>query len=43
MQRRGAPRPYRRVSNVTFVIFGRSKHDGDGVITAAAGPPDAET
>ena len=35
--------PYKRVPNVTFVIFGRSKRDGDGVFTAAAGHPDAET
>ncbi|MBO7625222.1 MAG: hypothetical protein J6S82_07980, partial [Bacteroidales bacterium] len=35
--------PYNRVPNVTFVIFGRSKRDGDGVFTAATGHPDAET
>ncbi|MCR5190599.1 MAG: hypothetical protein K6C07_04260 [Bacteroidales bacterium] len=35
--------PYKRVPNVTFVIFGRSKRNGDGVFTAAAGHPDVET
>ncbi len=28
--------PYKRVPNATFVFFGRSKRDGDGVFTAGA-------